>query len=298
MVFFSVRALSFLFFFTSCFSCLAQEQTPKVIVEVIELWKKGAPGFEKLKKEPENFTNGLVRHVNNPSLVVYKPAPELANGVAIIIAPGGAHEKLTVYSEGRDPAEFFNQLGITAYVLKYRLAREPNSPYSLDIHPQEDAYRALRTLRYRAKELHLDPNKIGIMGFSAGGEVVAKVAYGSGEGNPKAKDPIDRENGKPNFQILVYPGPLFVPETLPADAPPAFMVAAIDDACCSNPIVQLTKLYHDAKIPAEVHLYAQGGHAFTMGQRSKLKSVHSWSDRLVDWMIDSQIITAAKTISP
>lgn len=198
-------------------------------------------------------------------------------------------------SEGRDAALFLNKLGVTAFVLKYRLARQEGSPYSLDIHPQQDAYRAMRTIRSRAKEFGIDPNKIGIMGFSAGGEVVASVAYGLGNGDEKAKDPIDRANGKPNFQILVYPGPLWVPTSIDANAPPAFMVAAMDDACCAKPIVDLAQLYQAEKIPAEIHLYAKGDHAFNMGYRTPLKGLHTWPDRLADWLEDSQLIPAPKT---
>jgi len=265
-------------------SALAEEQ------DVIHLWKNGAPGFEKLKNKPESAQDWWVRDINNPSIVVFKPTAQLSNGTAILVVPGGGHRNLVFNSEGRNAALFLNKLGITAFVLKYRLARQEGSPYSLDIHPQQDAYRAMRTIRSRAKEFGIDPNKIGIMGFSAGGEVVASVAYASGDGNVKAKDPIDRANGKPNFQILVYPGPLWVPTSIDTNAPPAFMVAAMDDACCAKPIIDLAQLYQAAKIPAEIHLYAKGDHAFNMGQRTTLKSLHSWPDRLADWLEDSQII--------
>lgn len=270
---------------------IAQEQ------DVIYLWKNGAPGFEKLKNKPESAQDWWVRDINNPSIVVFKPAKELANGTAILIAPGGGHMNLVFNAEGRDAALFLNKLGITAFVLKYRLARQENSPYSLDIHPQQDAYRAMRTIRSRAKELGINPDKIGIMGFSAGGEVVASVAYGSGDGDAKAKDPIDRVNGKPNFQILVYPGPLWIPTSIDANAPPAFMVAAMDDACCAKPIVDLAQLYQAAKIPAEIHLYAKGDHAFNMGYHTPLKSLHAWPDRLADWLEDSQLIPPTKTVT-
>lgn len=262
--------------------------------EVIYLWKNGAPGFEALKNKPESAQDWWVRDINNPSLVVFKPAKEIANGTAILIAPGGGHRNLVFNAEGRDTALFLNKLGITAFVLKYRLARQEGSPYSLDIHPQQDAYRAMRTIRSRAKEFAIDPNKIGIMGFSAGGEVVTSVAYAVGDGDAKAKDPIDRVNGKPNFQILVYPGPLWIPTKIDASAPPAFMVAAMDDACCAKPIIDLAQLYQAAKIPAEIHLYAKGDHGFNMGYRTSLKGLHAWPDRLADWLEDSQLLSTLK----
>lgn len=277
-----------------CLSLLMVNTSLAEEPEVIYLWKKGAPGFEKLKNIPEQAQDWWVRDINNPSIVVFKPAKELANGTAVLIAPGGGHKNLVFNAEGKDAALFLNKLGITTFVLKYRLARQEGSPYSLDVHPQQDAYRALRTIRSRAKDFGVDPIKIGIMGFSAGGEVVASVAYASGDGDPKAKDPIDRANGKPNFQILIYPGPLWIPSGIKADAPPAFMVAAINDKCCAKPIIDLASLYHTAQVPAEIHLYAQGDHAFNMGYRTQLKGLHSWPDRLADWLEDSGLIPTAK----
>lgn len=255
--------------------------------EVISLWENGAPGFEKLKNEPEQAKDWWVKNIHNPSVTVFLPPPEIANGTAVIICPGGGHRELVFNPEGRDAALFFNKLGVTAFVLKYRLAREPNSPYQLNVHVPQDAYRAMRLVRSKAKTWNIDLNRIGMMGFSAGGEVVEFVAYGNGDGDPAAKDPIDRENGKPNFQILIYPGPLGVPETVPADAPPAFMLAANDDACCAGPIVDLLAKYRKASVPIEVHLYTKGAHGFNMGQRSELTSVKTWPSRLEDWLKDN-----------
>lgn len=282
-------------FCLAIFSLVAMISVSAQEPEVVHLWKNGAPGFEKLKNKPESAQDWWVRDINNPSIVVFKPAKEIANGSAILIAPGGGHRNLVFNSEGRDAALFLNKLGVTAFVLKYRLARQEGSPYSLDIHPQQDAYRAMRTIRNRAKEFGIDPNKIGIMGFSAGGEVVASIAYASGDGDAKAKDPIDRINGKPNFQILVYPGPLWIPTSIDANAPPAFMVAAMDDACCAKPIIDLAQLYYAAKIPAEIHLYAKGDHAFNMGYRISLKGLHAWPDRLADWLFDSNLTSVTGT---
>ncbi len=262
--------------------------------EVIPLWPHGAPGFEQLKDEPEQAADWWVRHINNPSLVVYRPAPGTANGMAMVIAPGGGHANLVFNSEGRDPALFLAKLGVTAFVLKYRLAREAGSPYRLDVHPRQDAYRAIRTVRSRSAEFGIDPRRIGMMGFSAGGEVVASVAYASGAPEAGATDPIDRTNGKPNFQVLVYPGPLGIPEQVPADAPPAFMVAAMDDPCCVKPLLALATRYQAAKVPADVHLYFKGDHAFNMGQRSTQKGLRDWPQRLADWLLDAGWMTPSK----
>ncbi len=253
----------------------------------ISLWSNGAPGFEKLRNLPEQTQDYWVKNINNPSITVYLPPKDKATGAAVIICPGGGHRLLVFNAEGVEPAVFLKSLGVAAFVLKYRLARDSNSPYSLDIHPREDAYRAMRLVRSHAREWNLDTNRIGIMGFSAGGEVADMVAYANGKGNPNAPDPVDRPNGKPNFLILIYPGPLAIPEVVPADAPPAFLLAANDDECCSGSTVSLLQKYRAAKVPVEAHILAHGNHGFNMGNRSKLNSVKTWPQRLADWLADS-----------
>ena len=257
----------------------------------LSLWSNGAPGFESRRTVPEQAKDYWVRNINNPSITVYLPPKEKATGAAVVICPGGGHRELVFNAEGRQPAEFLNSIGVAAFVLKYRLAREENSPYSLDKHPREDAYRAMRLVRSKASEYGIDPDRLGMLGFSAGGEVVQMVAYASGQGSPDAPDPIDRLNGKPNFQMLIYPGPLGVPEAVPADAPPAFMLAANDDMCCSGPVVSLLQKYRAANVPVEVHIYTQGKHGFNMGDRSKLRSINTWPQRMADWMADTNLLT-------
>lgn len=258
--------------------------------QVIPLWPNGAPGFEKLRNIPEEAKDYWVKNINNPSVTVYLPPKEKATGAAVIICPGGGHRLLVIDAEGTEPAKFLNSLGVAAFVLKYRLGREENSPYKVDVQPKEDAYRAMRLVRSRAKEFGLDTNRIGILGFSAGGEVADMIAFEPGKGNPKAPDPIEQLNGKPNFLMLVYPGPLDIPEVVPADAPPVFLTAANDDACCSVSIVKLLNAYRAAKVPVEMHLYAQGDHGFNMGNRSKLKSINTWPQRLADWLSDTRVL--------
>jgi acetyl esterase/lipase len=267
--------------------CLLQAQTTPTEVP---LWTNGAPGFENRRNEPEKAKDYWVKNIHNPSITVYLPPKEKATGAAVVICPGGGHRELVFNAEGNQPALFLNSIGVAAFVLKYRLAREENSPYSLDKHPREDAYRAMRLVRSKAKEYGIDPDRLGMLGFSAGGEVVEMVAYAPGKGQPDAPDSIDRLDGKPNFQMLIYPGPLGVPETVPADAPPAFMLAANDDVCCSGPIVSLLQKYRAANVPIEVHIYTQGKHGFNMGDRSKLNSIKTWPQRMADWMADTNLL--------
>lgn len=251
----------------------------------ISLWENGAPGFEDLKNEQEQAQDWWVRNIHNPSITAF--FPEKSNGMAVLICPGGGHENLVFNSEGRDAAEYFNSIGVTAFVLKYRLARTKDSPYKLETHIKQDAERAMRLIRSKAAEFKIDPNRIGAMGFSAGGEVVALIAYNSNNVSKNTSDIIEKLDSQPNFQILVYPGPLFIPKDIKDDAPPAFLVAANDDSCCAPPIVELLNGYRKANVPVEMHLYSKGGHAFNMGKRAKTNSLKTWSQRLTDWFEDN-----------
>ncbi len=253
----------------------------------ISLWPNGAPGFENRKGEPEQAKDWWVKNIHNPSITVYLPAANKANGTAVLVCPGGGHKALVYNSEGRDAALFLNSLGITAFVLKYRLFREDNSPYTLDKEVKMDAYRAMRLIRSRAGTWGIDTAKLGMMGFSAGGEVVSLIAYQNGDGDNSAIDSVDRFNGRPNFQVLIYPGPLGIPAAVTATAPPAFLLAANNDDCCSEPVMQLAAAYRKAKASVELHLYSVDKHAFNMGYRSPFVSIKGWPQRLADWLTDN-----------
>ncbi len=147
--------------------------------QVIPLWPGGAPGFEARRDEPEQARDWWVRHVNNPSVTVYLPVKGKANGTAVVIAPGGGFRELVFNAEGKQPAEYLRNLGVTAFALKYRLPKEAGSPYTLE-HVRADAYRAIRLVRSRAREWGIDPNRVGLLGFSAGGELASMVAYAPG----------------------------------------------------------------------------------------------------------------------
>ncbi|WP_426294729.1 alpha/beta hydrolase [Dyadobacter endophyticus] len=280
------------FFKTLCITAVAYCFVQTIILaqtarKIIPLWENGAPGFENKRNEPESAKDYWVKNIHNPSLQVFAPPAGKANGTAVVVCPGGGFRLLVYNAEGVQPAEYLVKLGITVFVLKYRLPREEGSPYSLEKHPREDALRAIRQVRSRAKEYGIDPGRVGMLGFSAGGEVVASVAYVSGKGDANAKDPIDRLDGKPDFQMLIYPGPLGIPETVPADAPPAFLLAANDDPCCGVTTASLLVKYREAKRPVEAHLYTKGDHGFNMGDRSPLQSIKSWPQRMADWLGDN-----------
>src|SRR5450432_2110962 len=130
--------------------------------EVITLWPNGAPGSEERRNEPEVKPNDYsIKNIQNPSLTVFRPAPGKATGVAIVIAPGGGFTSNVFGPEGEQPAAYFNKLGITAFVLKYRLSREPGSKITVEVSAKEDGYRAMRMVRTRAADFGVDPSKIG-----------------------------------------------------------------------------------------------------------------------------------------
>ena len=264
-------------------------QTP----EVIPLWAAGAPGSEARRLEPEQAKDYWVKNIHNPSLTVFLPPKEKANGTAVIICPGGGHRELVYHAEGVEPAQYLANLGVTAFVLKYRLFREDGSIYTPE-HTVADIKRALRTVRARAGEWRLNPERIGVMGWSAGGEVAAFVAYQPVPGDAKNADPIERVPAKPNFQIIIYPGGFGTPAKLPPDSPPAFFLCANDDESPAQTISLMLEKYRAVGIPVEVHIYAQGHHAFNMGNRSQLASIHSWPQRMADWLADSGYLTPAK----
>ena len=253
---------------------------------VVFLWKNGAPGFENKRNEPEQAKDWWVNNINNPSLTVYLPPKEIANGTAVVICPGGGFTNIVFNAEGRDAARFLNTLGITAFVLKYRLFRQQGSPYS-QIHPTQDIFRAMRLVRNMASNYAIDTARIGVMGFSAGGEVAGWVAYKFADKNFTNPDAVDGLTARPAFQVLIYPGPLAVPDSVTANAPPTFLLAANDDACCSEPIIKLVQMHRKAKVQVELHLLAQGSHGFNMGNRSNLGSVKTWPQRLADWLGDT-----------
>lgn len=256
----------------------------------IPLWKDGAPGFEDRKDEAEVAKDWWVKNIHNPSLTAYLAPAEKRNGAAVVICPGGGHRLLVAGAEGSDAAAYLNEIGVSAFVLKYRLGREENSPYKIDVHAKQDGQRAMRWVRHYAADMRLDPARVGLFGFSAGGEVASMVTYGPHDGDPKAADPIDQANCRPDYQIMVYPGPLGIPETIPAGSPRTFLLVSNDDGA-SNVVFDLAIKLRAARVPVEMHLFHTGGHGFNMGQRSRLKTISTWKHRLGDWMEDNSLLS-------
>jgi acetyl esterase/lipase len=262
---------------------------------VIPLWPGVPPGSEgrdgaeqvRITDQGEHVVSGIHR----PTLTVTLPDPAKATGAAIIICPGGGHRELWMDHEGYAVAAWLADHGIAAIILKYRLAREPGSTYRVDKESLADAQRAIRTVRVHAAEWSIDPARIGIMGFSAGGELAALAARQPDTRNPEAADPVERRSDRPAFQILIYPGNAKAIEPA-AGHPPAFLLAGYDDrADISEGIAELYLRFKRAGIPAELHIYTGSGHGFGL-RATNTGPVADWPQRLHDWLGERGFLTA------
>jgi len=259
--------------------------------EVIPLWPEGAIKIEDSgwSEEETVLPNGLsvVRNVTRPSLTVFLPDPALANGAAMVVAPGGAFHFMAYDHEGIRVAQWLNARGVAAFVLRYRVyptgddfpecvEKNLSDPAIMeiidrDIYPKilADGCQAVRLVRSRAAEWKLDPHKIGIMGFSAGGVVTGMVARQYDAGS------------RPDFAAPIYPAPL-PPAPIPADAPPLFLLCADDDLMASNASIQIYSDWKAAGRPVELHIYASGGHGFGMNPQGMPSD--AWIERMAEWL--------------
>lgn len=260
---------------------------------VVHLWEKGAPGFENRKDEKEvrdrvSKDTGEFRttSVHNPYVTVFLPPKEKATGAAVVVVPGGGHRELWVKHEGENVAKWLAEKGVAAVVLRYRLARETGAPYKIDVHALQDGQRALRLVRSKAKEWNIDPKRVGMMGFSAGGEVVGLVCRKADKGDPNAADPIDRESAVPAFQALVYSGPQGIRgQTITKEnTPPTWIIVGDEDGAAN----WLVAHYQDAKkagVSAELHVYAKTPHAFGFRPYKPTgRPVDTWPERFHEFL--------------
>lgn len=251
---------------------------------VVDLWPGEAPGSEGIDEKEvwvergKGIVDRSVANVHKPSLTVYLPLKEQATGAAVIICPGGAYTHLAIDKEGHDVARWLTSIGIAGLVLKYRLPRTEGHDYTVETALQ-DAQRALGIARSRAGEWSIDPRRIGMMGFSAGGHLAATAGM-----------QFDRDAGnRPDFLILGYPN---IPDELSVSAqtPPSFIVHAHDDRLSSEKSVRFYLALKRAKVPAELHIYTSGGHGF--GIRNRMLPVSGWPLRLREWLDDQGLLRA------
>lgn len=269
--------------------------------EVVTLWPPGSPALKQLpgwdKPEDFKFTSSQpkrvasITNIHNPSLELHLAPPDKANGMAVILAAGGGNTTLNVGTEGTDVAAWLNELGISAFIERYRL-----KPYDSAVDALADTKRSVRLVRAHAKEWKVDPTHIGVMGFSAGGEQAARLALNFDAGSPDAVDPIDRQNSRPDFVVLVYAGWRSLDLShVPKDAPPAFLTSAgIDDASHARQTVDFYNAYFNAKVPVELHIYAHGGHANGIKPRNGIP-FGTWHHRFIEWARDLGMMKPAES---
>jgi dienelactone hydrolase len=272
--------LGLLWIVLSCGFACAQQTS-------IKLWPKGAPGAEgsvtaetvRLNPDGEH----IVSNVQEPSITPYLPRPDTATGAAVIVAPGGGHSELWMDHEGYDVADWLSSHGVAAFVLKYRLARQKDSEYTVEGTELGDMQRAIRTVRSRSKEWGIDPEGIGVMGFSAGGELAALASTRYDEGLPSSDDPIERASSKPNFQALLYPAIPKEPR-LTAETPRAFLACGGNDRPdiaegLPNFYLALTRIH----VSTELHIYAGVAHGFGV-RKTNPAPVSGWTLLFLQWL--------------
>ena len=272
----------------------AQQVQPKVI----PLYPPGSATLkgqnEKEVVTPPDAKPGQyynIKNVHNPTISVYLPTKAKANGTLIIVAPGGGHRELGWPNEGTQIAEWLNERGVAAAVLKYRLAFTPGYEYTVEGEALQDTQRAFRIVRANAKEWGINPKRVGILGFSAGGALAALVHMRNDSGKPGASDSIERESCRPDFVSLVYAGwaPMYF--SIPADAGPAFLTSAgKDDEFHAKQTVEYYTYLFNAGVVAELHIYGHGGHGGVISERKGIP-FGTWQVRFEEWLSDLKYLS-------
>ncbi|WPJ96930.1 alpha/beta hydrolase [Coraliomargarita algicola] len=284
-------------------SCLMMSLS--LTAQTIELWPEGALNTEGMAED------------DVPTLELTFPAEGTANGAAVVICPGGSYRHLVMGHEGRSIAQWFNSIGVTAAVLKYRIPAEGH-PHPA---PMEDVQRALQIMRSNSENWDLDPSKVGVLGCSAGGHLASTAATHFIDADPTTADPVARVSSRPDFLVLLYPvismqraithslsrqnligknpSSEFVDLLsnelqVDSETPPTFIVAADNDtAVKAENSVRFYLALRQANVPAELHLYKEGGHGFGFRKQRTLP-VHHWPDLLQDWLCAESILPSSQ----
>jgi len=283
---------------------------PSFSQETLKLWPDGVPGPNVSPKPEEVFDSVRVRYVSEPTLTVYLPEKEKNSGTAVVICPGGGYWIEAMDHEGYDFAKYLQERGIAGIVLKYRL------PYGHPTIPLQDAQHAIRTVRANAKKWGIDPNKVGIAGFSAGGHLASTAETHFDAGKPDASNPIARESCRPDFAILGYPVITMNKDwthmgsrenllgknpskelvkkysnelQVTPQTPPTFIfLADDDDVVPPKNSIEFYMALRKNHIPAELHIFSEGGHGF--GMHVSGKPHDQWRNLVIDWMCVRKLI--------
>jgi acetyl esterase/lipase len=266
--------------------------------EMVKLWPDTPPGYQTPAGEEGNKSKPSDRgvegkpvirigNVSQPALEVFLPPEGNRSGAAMVICPGGGFNILAWDLEGTEVAEWFNTQGIAAFVLKYRV---PTNAHSVKWEPPaQDAQRAIRWVRSQAEKYGIDKEKVGILGFSAGGCTAARATLHQNPTLYDAVDAIDQESAKPNLAVLIYPaylvgqdGKLLDDVKIDASTPPMFLAYAFDDPVRPENAIEMMAALKRANVPSELHLYDTGGHGYGLRQGSNPAA--AWADRCREWL--------------
>jgi acetyl esterase/lipase len=297
-----------------CAALAALGPAVRLGADPVRIWPGAAPGDKGgLGKEADTTKadgaliagRPVVRlgNVSDPTIEVFRAPAATNTGTAVLVCPGGGFYILAMDLEGTEVCEWLNSVGVTGVLLKYRVPRrEGRAPLAA---PLEDAQRAMGIVRSHAREWGIDPARIGALGFSAGGELVAALSAGSGSRSYPRVDASDDVSCLPDFQVLVYPGYLgpvngSTPNpdvAVTGRTPPTFMVVAADDPVVPpDSVIGYAAELSKAKVPVEFHLYPTGGHGF--GLRPTKDMVTTWPQRAADWMRTRGLLGAAPGSRP
>lgn len=289
-----MRASRFLFTALSALIILSSVSLAAEAPQTLNVWPGKAPG-DSSQIAREQWHGKAVTNVTEPTLAIYRPAKEKDTGVAVIVCPGGGYKQLMMSYEGEDVANWLTTVGVTGIVLKYRVPAPPGvAKYEPAL---QDAQRSISLVRSKAREWDLKPDKIGILGFSAGGHLVVAACTNFDKRAYEPIDAVDQVSCRPDFGVAIYPGGVIVkgsatgelaPEIrITKDTPPIFIAQAGDDPGSDNSVYLFLALKR-AGVPAELHMYTKGGHGF--GIKPTGKPSATWTDRCIEWMKSEGIL--------
>jgi acetyl esterase/lipase len=286
-------------------NAVASEKSAPAVMNVWPTPEGLFPGEARLATPESRVRGEQFINVSVPTLTVYRPAPEKALGVAMIISPGGGYTSVYANKEGEQPAKWLVERGFTAILLKYRVPNLPQPKRYLK--GMQDLQRSVSLVRSKAKELGVDPNRIGLIGFSAGGQMMAGVATNftpEGLSYPSV-DEIDQVSSRPDFVVMAYPGGLAnrgatavqAPEVkLTNQAPPMFIAIGSNDSNGSENGAVFYLALLNAGVKAELHIYQDVGHGFGLVEGAK--PINSWQDRMMDWLKLNQFLQRTDAANP